>query len=166
MSTPKKEFTIVRKLKAPKEMVFNAFSEAKAMGEWWGPVEMPITVVKFEFKPKGIFHFKMEGNGEVMWARFTYGQIAKPDLIEFINSFSDEHANICRAPFSPIWPLEIYNKITLTEANGITTLTISGYPINSTEEEDAMYYSITESMEKGFGATFDQLEKYLAKHTN
>ena len=159
----KENFVIVRTFKAPKEVVFRAFSEAEALAQWWGPVGMPIQVVAFDFKPKGIFHFKMEGNGEVMWAIFVYGNIICPDLIEFTNSFSDENGRICRAPFHPAWPLEIYNELTFTEDNSITTLTLKGYPVNATDEEAALYYSFAENMKQGFGATFDQLENYLSK---
>ncbi|HVD98864.1 MAG TPA: SRPBCC domain-containing protein [Cytophagaceae bacterium] len=160
---PKQEFKIVREFKAPRDIVFDAFAEAEALAQWWGPTGMSLSIVKLNFKPQGYFHYKMEGNDAVMWGVFKYGEIRRPDLIEFINSFSDEKGNICRAPFSPVWPLEIYNKLTLTEHNGTTTLTLAGYPINSTEEEDKMYYSFMDNMQQGFKGTFDQLDAYLSK---
>lgn len=166
MANNKENFSIVRSFKAPKEVVFKAFSEAEALAQWWGPPGMPIQVVAFDFRPGGVFHFKMEGNGEVMWALFVYGHIASPDLIEFTNSFSDENRAICRAPFNPAWPLEIFNELTFTEESDITTLTMKGYPVNATDEEAAIYYAFTENMKEGFGATFDQLENYLSKQKN
>lgn len=163
MSTTQQNFTIKREYKAPKELVFNAFASAEALAEWWGPKGMNITVMKLDFKPKGTFHYKMENAGQVMWGVFNYGNINPHDLIEFTNSFSDEQGNVARAPFSPIWPLEVKNTITLTENNGITTLVISGHPINSTDTENQMFYSFFASMEQGFKGTFDQLEEYLTK---
>lgn len=163
MSTTQQNFTITREYKASKEQVFNAFAKAEALAQWWGPKGMPITVVKLDFKTNGAFHYKMEGNGQVMWGVFNYGNINPYDLIEFTNSFSDEQGNIARAPFSPIWPLEVKNTITLTENNGVTTLVISGHPINSTDTENQMFYSFFASMEQGFKGTFDQLEEFLAK---
>jgi len=162
MST-QKHFTISREYKASKELVFNAFANPAALAEWWGPKGMPITVIKLDFKTNGIFHYKMEGVGQVMWGVFHYGKINPHDLIEFTNSFSDEQGNITRAPFSPIWPLEVKNTITLTENNGVTTLTLSGHPINSTDTENEMFYVSFAGMEQGFKGTFDQLEEYLAK---
>jgi uncharacterized glyoxalase superfamily protein PhnB/uncharacterized protein YndB with AHSA1/START domain len=157
----KPELTIVREFDAPKELVFKAFATAEAMAEWWGPVEFPTTVIKFDFRPKGIFHYKMETPGGTWWGRFVYGQIQEPDLLEFTNSFSDENAGITRAPFAPTWPLEIFNRITFDEKNGKTILTLYGYPVNPTEEEIATFEAMQPGVQQGFNGTFDQLERYI-----
>jgi hypothetical protein len=40
-------------------------------------------------------------------------------------------------------------------------LTLSGRPINASEEEVAAYAAFHASMQQGFGSTFDQLDAYL-----
>jgi hypothetical protein len=159
-----KGLVIVRKINASKEMVFNAFAEAEALSAWWGPKGMPITVHKLDFRNGGVFHYKMEGNGQIMWGIFHYKNIIEPDMIEFVNSFSDEGGNICKAPFPIDFPLEIFNRLTLEENNGVTTLTLKGHPINATAEQEETYRSMFTSMQHGFGATMDQLEAYLTTH--
>jgi uncharacterized protein YndB with AHSA1/START domain len=154
---------IVRAFNAPKALVFQAFANAKAFSEWWGPAGMPVTVKHFDFRKGGKTHYKMEGNGQVMWGVFNYGNIVEPDLIEFVSSFSDEGGNICKGPFPIDFPFEIFNQITLNEKNGITTLTLQGHPINATTEQIAVYHSIMQNMQEGFEGTFNQLEMYLAK---
>jgi uncharacterized protein YndB with AHSA1/START domain len=154
---------IVRDFKAPKLLVFQAFSTAEAFAEWWGPAGMPITVLQMDFKQGGKLHYKMEGNGQTMWGIFKYHNIIKPNSVEFVSSFSDENGKICKSPFPMDFPLEIFNKMVLEENNGITTVTLSGYPINATPEQEATYYSIIENMNQGFAGTFNQLEIYLAK---
>ncbi|HVB04333.1 MAG TPA: SRPBCC domain-containing protein [Chitinophagaceae bacterium] len=165
--TDKKDgLKIVRDFKAPRTLVFQAFSTAEAFADWWGPVGMPITIKHFDFKQGGKLHYKTEGNGLTMWGLFKYGNIVKPELIEFINSFSDEEGNICKPPFPMEFPLEIFNQITLQENNGITTLTLQGHPINATPEQEATFYSMTTNMSEGFTGTFNQLEAYLTKSKN
>lgn len=162
--TDKKDgLNIVRNFKAPKLLVFQAFSTAEAFAEWWGPAGMPITVLHLDFKQGGKLHYKMEGNGQTMWGIFKYHNIIKPDLVEFVSSFSNENGEICKSPFPMDFPLEIFNRMTLEENNGITTVTLTGYPINATQEQEATYYSIIENMNQGFAGTFNQLETYLAK---
>ena len=162
--TVKKEgLKIVRDFKAPKALVFEAFSTKEAFAEWWGPVGMPITVIQFDFRQGGKLHYKMEGNGQTMWGIFKYQNIQKPDLIEFVNSFSDEGGNICKPPFPIEFPNEIFNQLTLEEVNGITTITLSGHPINATPEQEATYYSMMANMSQGFNGTLNQLEAYLTK---
>lgn len=154
---------IVRDFTAPKLVVFEAFSTAEAFAEWWGPVGMPVSVLHFDFQQGGKFHYKMDGNGQTMWGIFNYRTIVKPNLIEFISSFSDESGKICNSPFPIDFPLEILNILTLEETNGITTLTLSGHPINATPEQEATYYAMIENMNQGFAGTFDQLDTYLSK---
>ena len=162
--TDKKDgLKIVRDFKAPKSLVFKAFSTAEAFAEWWGPVGMPITVLHFDFKPGGKLHYKMEGNGQTMWGIFIYRKIVNPDSIEFVNSFSDESGQICKAPFPMEFPREIFNQLTLEENNGITTATLTGYPINATPEQEATYYSMMANMSQGFEGTLNQLDVYLTK---
>ena len=155
--------TIVRDFKASREMVFDAFANATAFAEWWGPVGMPVSVVSFDFRQGGKVHYKMEGHGQVMWGVFNYKNIVRPDLLEFVSSFSDESGNVCKSPFPINFPLEILNRITLEEKDGTTTLKLSGHPINATAEQEATYFSMIENMRGGFAGTFDQLDTYLAK---
>lgn len=160
--TDKKEgLKIVRNFNAPKTLVFEAFSTPEAFAQWWGPVGMPVTIKHFDFRQGGKLHYKMEGNGQTMWGLFNYGMIVKPDLIEFVNSFSDEDGNICKAPFPIEFPMEIFNQLALEENNGVTTLTLQGHPINATPEQEATYYSMIANMTQGFTGTLDQLETYL-----
>src|SRR5687767_13604100 len=109
----KEGLKLVRDFKAPKTLVFDAFATAEAFAEWWGPVGMPVTVIDFNFKKGGKLHYKMEGQGNVMWGIFVYHEIVRPDLIEFVNSFSDETGNVAKPPFPIEFPYEIYNELTL-----------------------------------------------------
>lgn len=165
MSTSEKKegLVLVRKLKAPKELVFEAFSKAEALNQWWGPVGMPANVKHMDFREGGKMHYQLEGNGQIMWGLFTYLKIAAPDSMEFISAFSDENGNICKSPFPMDFPMKIYNRLTLVENNGITTLTLSGYPVEATPEQEKTYYGMIENMNQGWAGTFMQLENYLEK---
>ena len=101
--------------------------------------------------------------GQIMWGRFVYRQIKRPDVIEFISSFSDENGGIARALFSDKFPLEIFNHLDFSEQNEKTTITLKGYPVNATEDEMQMFINATAGMQQGFTGTFDQLDNYLLK---
>ncbi|MFD0749706.1 SRPBCC domain-containing protein [Mucilaginibacter calamicampi] len=163
---PTQGLKIVRHFNAPQDVVFEAFANADAMGAWWGPAGMSILVNEFEFIPGGKFHYKLEANGQIMWGLFRYVSINRPDMIEFISSFSDEQGNICTSPFPMDFPLEILNIITLTEADGRTTLTLQGHPVNATAAQEQTYASIKDNMQQGFSGTFDKLDQYLDSLNN
>lgn len=154
-------FTITRTLAASKQTVFDAFSKADALALWWGPVEAPIDVVSLDFRPGGIFHYRMKGQ-QVSYGIFRYIAIREPDSIEWVNSFANEKAEIIKAPFEGIdFPKEMLVTIHLTETDGITTLVLTSKPLNATENETKTFNAMTSSMEQGFGGTFRQLENYL-----
>ena len=153
--------TVEKKLHAPIQAVFDALSNPDALAEWWGPVGYKMTVTKFSFNPNGLCLFKMENEKSVMWARFIYGQIKSPELVELTLSFSDEKGGITRAPFFENWPLEILNVITLTEQNGVTTITNKSTPVNATKEEIASFKENKLSFNQGLSASMEKLKLYL-----
>ena len=157
-------FTMTRTFDAPRALVFKAFAEAERLAQWWGPAGFEIHVSRLEFRPGGVFHYRMAGaNGNEMWGRFVYREIVEPERIVWVNSFSDPEGNLLRAPFGSTIPLEILNTITLAEEGGKTTLTLHSVPINHTPEERATFEGMFEGMQIGFGGTFDQLAAFLAR---
>jgi uncharacterized protein YndB with AHSA1/START domain len=159
----KDKLTIVHEFRAPKKLVFNAFAKEEALAEWWGPVECKNTVLKLDFEEGGVFHYKMEKEGKTNYGRFTFVRIQPFDLLEFVNSFSDENGNILRAPFSIQLPLKIFYRMLFAENKGKTTITLTGEPMEASKEEILNFKSINRSMQQGFGATFEQLVAYLNK---
>ena len=157
------ELEIIRVFDAPRKLVFKVWTEAKHLAQWWGPKGSEIEVKKFEFRPGGMFHYGMSFGGGKMWAKFVYREIVAPEKIVFASSFADEEGNSIRTSFIDPWPLEILNTVTFTERAGKTTLTIKGAPINATEEEYNKFEEMQQSMQQGFGGTFDQLAEYLQK---
>lgn len=159
-----KQLILTRTFNASRTLVFEAFTKAEHLANWWGPKGMKLEVIKLDVRPGGIFHYSMEAEtGHKMWGIFKYEEINEPNSITFINAFADSDGNIIRAPFSPVWPLEIYNIWTFTETDNQTTITLKGYPVNASDEENKFFESMHASMEQGFGGTFEQFSEYLAK---
>lgn len=157
-------FTVTRTFQASREAVWKAHSELDQLSKWWGPQGFEWIGGTLDFRPGGIFHYGMRApNGAEMWGKFAYQEIAAPERIVFVNSFSDREGNNVRAPFAEDFPLEILNILTLTELHGTTTLTLRGSPINASEAEKKRYAAMKPSMNAGFNATYNHLEQYLAQ---
>lgn len=157
------ELVITRVFQAPRELVFKVWSEAEHLKQWWGPKDFEVAVLGLDFRPGGFFHYSMQApDGFRMWGKFAYQEIEAPAKIIWLNSFADEAGNVVRAPFGDLIPLEIRNAVTFSENNGATAITLRSAPFRATEEERSFFAGMFESMEQGFGGTFDQLEQYLA----
>lgn len=158
------DLVITRVLNAPRALVFRVWSEAEHLARWWGPKGAEIRVERLDFRPGGLFHYcqRMADGGEI-WGRFVYHEILAPERIVYVSSFSDAEGAIARNPWSPTWPLEIHNTLTLAEDAGKTTLTLRGGPLNATEAEIATFTGARPMVQQGFAGTIDQLEAYLAQ---
>jgi len=161
MKTSDSTFSITRDFKAPVHLVFDAFSTVQALEKWWGPAEAPIEVLKLDFREDGIFHFKMNGE-HTSYGVFSYLEVNRPDRLSWISSFADENGEVIRPPFEGIEvPREILNEVSFSEKDGVTTLVLISRPVNASQQEEDTFNDIKESMEGGYGGTFDQLSTYL-----
>ncbi|MGG3306075.1 SRPBCC domain-containing protein [Paenibacillus lautus] len=154
---------LTRVFNAPRELVFKVWTDPEHFGKWWGPQGFSLDVIRMDVRPGGMFlgcQKSPDGN-QAMWGKFVYQEVIVPEKLVFIQSFSDEEGNTIRAPFNASWPLEIINIITLEEADGKTTLTMQGGPVNATAEEQAAFDEMAPMVKQGFGGTFDQLAEYL-----
>jgi uncharacterized protein YndB with AHSA1/START domain len=160
------DFVISRTFDAPRDAVWRAWTDAAALSKWWGPKGCVIRVISLDLREGGLFHYAMGFQpGQEMFGRFIFREIVAPERLVFVNSFSDAAGGITRAPFPQLknlWPLEVLNVMTLTEAGGGTRLDLRGHPVNATEEERKAFAGNFDSMRQGFGGTFDQLAEHLA----
>ena len=161
-STDNREFVISRTFNAPKQLLFEVLTQPEHLMHWWGPKGYNMQTAKLDLRPGGMFHYSMATDtGTEMWGRFIYREIDPHDRLVFVNSFSDPSGAITRHPMAPDWPLEMLNELTLVEDNGRTTMTLRGRPINATAAEANVYHNNYPSMQGGFNATWDQLDRYL-----
>ena len=157
------ELVITRTFDAPRDLVFKAFTEAERLAQWWGPKGMTIHVTRLDFRPGGVFHYRMASpDGFEMWGQFHFREIVPPERIVWVNTFSDPEGNLTRAPFGDTIPLEILNTVSLAEEGNKTRLTLHANAINETPAERATFEGMFDSMREGYGGTWDQLEEYLA----
>ncbi len=99
-----------------------------------------------------------------MWGKFVYRDIAVPERIVLVNSFSDEQGGTTRHPLSPTWPLEILTTTTFTEQDSKPTITLHWIPLNATEAERKTFDTSHDGMRQGWTGTFDQLAEYPRGH--
>jgi uncharacterized protein YndB with AHSA1/START domain len=159
-------FEITRTFKAPQDRLWKAWSQADQLKHWWGPKGCSIDIARFEFRPGGFFHYAMKfADAPAMWGRFMYREIAAPERLVWLNSFSNEKCGIARAPFSGFCPLEIENSVVFTERQGTTTVALRAEPFGEVAAERKFFEELCSSgsLEQGYGGTFEQLADCLAK---
>ena len=106
-NTAERELTISRLLNAPRELVWEVWTKAEHIKNWWGPTGFTNTIFSMEVKPGGVWDFIMhDPDGTDYKNKSIYKEIIKPERIVF------EHV-------SP----KFIATITFEEKNGKTLLT-------------------------------------------
>ena len=89
-----RELTFTRTFQAPRKLVFQAFSTPEHIAQWWGPKDWPVTACTMDFRPGGIWHYRLTGpGGQEHWARAVYQEIVVPKKIVFTDTFADAEGN-------------------------------------------------------------------------
>jgi uncharacterized protein YndB with AHSA1/START domain len=56
-----RELMVSRLIEGPRDVVFEAFTEAQHLSRWWGPEGFTTTTRTFEFSEGGVWEFTMHG---------------------------------------------------------------------------------------------------------
>ena len=85
-TTADREIVISRVISAPRELVFEAFTEIRHLSQWWGPEGFTTTTRAFEFRVRGEWDFVMHGpDGTDYQEWISWTEIAPPDRIALLH---------------------------------------------------------------------------------
>lgn len=158
------DFVITRTYAAPRELLFSAFTDPEHLRHWWGPVGSSVVAAKMDLRVGGSYHFGLRfPDGEMMWAKFVYREIVPPQRLVWVHSFADADGNAIKHPMSLDWPLLMLATVTFDVQDNGTKLTLRFSALDATEAERNTFKANHDSMQQGFGGTFDQLEAYLRR---
>ncbi|MEV6868428.1 SRPBCC family protein [Streptosporangium subroseum] len=85
-ATADREIVISRVISAPRELVFEAFTEVRHLSRWWGPEGFTTTTRAFEFRVGGEWDFVMHGpDGTDYQEWITWTEIVPPEGIALLH---------------------------------------------------------------------------------
>src|SRR4051812_32361043 len=88
-ATADREIVISRVINAPRELVFEAFTEVRHLSRWWGPEGFTTITRAFEFRVGGEWDFVMHGpDGTDYQEWISWTEIAPPERIALLHGES------------------------------------------------------------------------------
>lgn len=85
-ATADREIVISRRIDAPRELVFEVFTEVRHLSRWWGPEGFTTTTHAFEFRVGGEWVFVMHGpDGTDYQEWICWTEIAPPERIALLH---------------------------------------------------------------------------------
>lgn len=146
--TSDREIVHTRLYDAPRELVFDVWTDVNHLSQWWGPNGFTTTTREFSVRPGGVWRFTMHGpDGRDYKNLVTFIEVVRPERLVYKHRGEDEHEDVS---FQTI--------VTFADEGGKTRLTMRGiFP--SAEERDrvAREYGAVE----GGRQTLERLADYL-----
>ena len=143
-----REIVVTRVFNAPRRLVFEAWTNPEHLPHWMlGPEGWTMPVCEIELRVGGAWHFVWRrADGTEMGMRGLYQEIMPPERLVTTESWGGD------------WP-ETRNTLVLSEANGLTTMTLTIlYP-----SKEARDRALGTGMKEGMTRSFDRLADCLQK---
>ena len=150
VTTPtEREIVMTRVFKAPRTLVYDAFTKPELLKRWFRCRGYSLTVCEVDFQVGGAWRFVFaHPDGKAMGMSGVYREIVSPER--------DVHTECMEG-----YPGESLVTGVFTESDGKTTLTVTCL-YDSQEVRDMV---IQTGMEHGAAETYDNLDEYLATVT-
>lgn len=153
MNTKDREIRLTREFDAPRQLVFEAWTEPEKIGQWWGPDGFSTTTKKMNFEIGGEWIFTMHGpDGTDYPNHIIYTGIVKPKQLKY-DHYGDQNKDV-----------EPHFKVTVNfkESNETTTITMRMVFSSPDAKAEAIEFGAVE----GGKQTLGRLDKYLKRHTS
>src|ERR1700722_13458834 len=146
------ELVITRLFNAPRELVFECWTEPEHLQHWQGaPRGFTVASYDSDIRPGGFFRICMRSpEGVDRWVEGGYREMVKPERLVFTHVWLDAG----RKPAGK----ETLVTITLAERDGSTELTLRQSGFTSVESRDGHKY--------GWSSALDVLADYLTHSSN
>ena len=93
-STAGREITVTRIIDAPRETVFEMWTNPKHIAEWWGPQGFTNTIEQMDVRPGGVWRFVMHGpNGVDHQNEIVYREVVRPERLVY-SHLSEPHFDV------------------------------------------------------------------------
>lgn len=146
--------TVERLFPAPRSRVWQAFTDAAILDQWWAPKPWKAETITMDFRVGGHWHYAMKGpDGETHYGRMSYLEIEPERFYETRDVFADASGATDES---------------LPQQRFETTFTSEG---EATRVEVVVHYASREDLEKiiamgmqeGLTTAQDQLEDLLTR---
>jgi len=149
-----KTVSITKEFAAQLSLVWDAYTQAELLDQWWAPKPMTSRTKAMDFEVGGRrFYAMVSPEGDERWAVQKYTSITPKTNFKFFNAFADKDENL-ELPGSD-WDLNF------SEQDGKTKVSISIY----NESLERMERVIAMGFQQGAEAQLQNLEDLLGKLT-
>ena len=153
VDVPSRELVVERVFDAPRERVFDVFTQPEHLQKWWGPKRVSITLAEFDARPGGkIFIAERSPGGGMNYIAGVVREIERPSRVVFAIHFADADRRRVAPPagtgLPATWTEEIVTLVTFSAEGRSTRMTIRTLSGFTAEWGEMARIGWAESLEK------------------
>jgi uncharacterized protein YndB with AHSA1/START domain len=158
----KDELNITRIIDAPRERVWNAWTDPEQLKTWWGPKGFTAPFIRMDIRVGGSYLTCMRSpDGKDYWSTGVFREIVPESRLVMTDSFADEKGNVVPGSYYGMasdFPREMLVTVTFEDADGRTKLTLKYSGAKNITESDLA------SMTQGWNESLDKLAESFGKY--
>ncbi len=144
-----REIVVTRVFDAPRELVFEAWTDPEQVVQWWGPFGFTTTIHEMDVRPGGVWRFVMHGpDGTDYNNHVVFEEVVKPERLVYRHGGGEENDI-----------KEFHVTVTFDEDDGKTRLTLRLVAESPAERDRMVEFGALE----GGKQTLERLAEYLRK---
>lgn len=120
------DLTFTRIFYAPRELVFQAWTDARHVAAWWGPHGFSNPVCEVDPRPGGGFVVHMQGpDGTIYPGSGIFLEVVAPERLIFTSTFEGRDGRVL---------INAVNSVTFEDLDGRTRLTLNARVVDAARE--------------------------------
>jgi uncharacterized protein YndB with AHSA1/START domain len=157
-------FVINHSFLAPIDKLFDMWTTPAHIAAWLPPAGFTMAFKHTDIRTGGAATFSISNEDFTMFIRHEYVQVRRPDRLEYLQTFIDEHGKNSRQPGSPTWPETTLVTVLFTEEAPAETRVTVRFDLHGaqTPEEVATFVAERAGMTTGWSGSFDALDALLS----
>lgn len=153
-------FTVDRQFKAPRGLVWRAWTDPKLLSHWYGP-GVETVIHKFELQTEGVWLNEMKMKGGFNFQKMIFMEIDEPSKLVWHHCSADAEWNVVANPMMPDWPRKLLTTVTFEEREGCTHVRLTQMPLDATAAEIECFSQMKDGMSGGWGMGFKLVDELL-----
>lgn len=148
--TADREIVTTRLINAPRELIFEAWTNPKHVVHWWGPNGFTNTIHEMDVRPGGVWRFMMHGPDGVDYPnKIVYIEVVKPKRLVYAHSSDDDKSDI-----------NFHTTVTFDDVDGKTNVTMRAVFVTAEMRDKVIReHGAVEGAKQHLG----RLEEYVSK---
>ena len=156
------EFVVDRYFKAPRELVWRAWTDPQLLLRWYGP-GVETVIHDFAPEPGGVWLNEMKMNAGSDFQKIMFKEVEVPARLVWHHCSADADWNVAANPMMPDWPRILLTTVTFEERGEGTDVRLSQVPVDATAAEIACFDALKDDMSGGWGKGYEVIDRILVE---